>query len=75
MDVEKQVTRKHIEPSKPVTINDIIEVTIENLNGLGEGITRKDDFIIYVKNSKKGEKCKIKIIDIKRTYAVGEKLK
>ena len=59
---------------KPVEEEDILEVKIESESGKGEGIARVEGFIIFVKGAKKGEKCRIRIKDVKRTYAIGEKV-
>lgn len=59
---------------KPVAVGDVIEVTIESVGGRGDGIAKKDGFVIFVKGAQKGENCKIKIVDVKRTYASGEKV-
>jgi predicted RNA-binding protein with TRAM domain len=59
---------------KPVEEEDVLEVEIESQSGKGEGIARVEGFIIFVKGAKAGERCKIKIADVKRTYAIGEKI-
>jgi predicted RNA-binding protein with TRAM domain len=59
---------------KPVEEEDVLEVEIESQSGKGEGIARVEGFIIFVKGAKAGERCKIKIKDVKRTYAIGEKV-
>jgi predicted RNA-binding protein with TRAM domain len=66
--------RKRFEVPKPVTPGDIIDVTIEGQGGQGDGIAKKDSFIIFVKGAKKGERCRVKITDVKRTFATGEKV-
>lgn len=59
---------------KPVSVGDRITVTIDNVGNHGDGIGKLDGFIIFVKGARKGETCRVKIIDVKRTYAVGEKI-
>ncbi|MBU0532265.1 TRAM domain-containing protein [Candidatus Micrarchaeota archaeon] len=59
---------------KPVEAKDILEVTIESENEKGEGIARVENFIIFVKGAETGERCRIKIIDVKRTYAIAKKI-
>ncbi len=58
----------------PIKIGEIVELEITAQNPNGEGISKKEDFIIFVKNAKKGEMCKARITDIKRTFAIAEKL-
>ena len=70
----EDVARKSFGLPKPVSIGDRVAVTIENVGGQGDGIGKLDGFIIFVKGARRGEKCRVKIIDVKRTYAVGEKI-
>ncbi len=58
---------------KPLEVGQEFKVTIENVNGQGEGITRANDFMIFVKGAHRNESCKVKITDVKRTYAIAEK--
>lgn len=67
-------TMGRFEAPKPVDVGDILNVQIESENGQGEGIAKIDDFVIFIKGVGKGENCKIKIKEVKRTYAIGEKL-
>ncbi len=64
---------RKFEIPKPVAIGDIVDVTIESQGGQGDGIAKVDGFVIFVKGVKKGESCKVKITDVKRTYGVGER--
>jgi len=65
---------KKFESPKPVAVGDVVNVTIESVGGQGDGIAKVEGFVIFVKNAQKGESCKVKIVDVKRTYAVGEKV-
>ena len=58
----------------PIKLGEVVELEITAQNPNGEGIGRKEDFIIFVKNAKKGQTCKARITDIKRTFAIAEKL-
>lgn len=66
----------HIKPNyfapKPVKPGDEIEVEIEADAAKGDGIAKKDGFVIFVKGTKKGDHVKIKITDVKARFAVGE---
>lgn len=76
MEEEKgqtEKTFKKFDVPKPVAVGDVVEVTIQSVGGQGDGIAKKDGFVIFVKGAQKGETCKVKITDVKRTYAVGEK--
>ena len=59
---------------KPVSPGDKLSVKIESQGGHGDGIANIDGFIIFVKGAKKGESCTVKINDVKRTYAIAEKI-
>lgn len=59
---------------KPVAVGDVVEVTIESQGARGDGIAKKDNFIIFVKGASKGEVCKVKITEVKRTFANAEKV-
>ena len=65
--------RKKFETPKPVSVGDKMDVHIEGQGGQGDGIAKVEGFIVFVKDAKKGERCRIKITDVKRTFAVGEK--
>lgn len=65
---------KKFETPKPVAVGDTVEVTIESVGGQGDGIAKVEGFVVFVKGAQKGETCKIKITELKRTYAVGEKI-
>ena len=66
--------RKRFGVPKPVTAGDTVDVVIEGRGGQGDGIAKVESFIIFVKGAGKGERCRVKITDVKRTYAVGEKV-
>jgi 23S rRNA (uridine2552-2'-O)-methyltransferase len=51
-----------------------VEVTIESQGGHGDGIAKVDGFVVFVKGAAKGESCKVKISEVKRTFALGEKV-
>ena len=53
-------------------INDIYEVTIISEDMEGNGISRIDNFVIFVFGALKNEKVKIKITEINKRYAKGK---
>lgn len=57
-----------------IKIGEIFQLEITAQNPHGEGIAKREDFVIFVKHAKAGDRCKVRIIDVKRTYAVGEKI-
>ncbi len=66
--------QKNFETPKPVNVGDEVDVKIENVGGQGDGIAKVSGFVVFVKGAAKGENIKIKITDVKRTYATGEKV-
>ena len=64
---------KGFEIPKPVKEGDVIELTIESESRRGDGVSKLDGFIVFVKDGKKGETVKVKIISVGRTHAIGEK--
>ena len=65
---------KPLTASELFSIGDVVQLNIENTNPNNEGISHVEEVVVFVKGGKKGEKCKAKIIDLKRTYAVAEKI-
>ena len=71
---KKDMPYKSFETPKPVSVGDEIDVEIESVGGQGDGIAKVNGFVVFVKGANKGERIKIKIADVKRTYAIGEKV-
>jgi 23S rRNA (uracil1939-C5)-methyltransferase len=65
---------RRFEAPKPVSAGDIVTVEIVGQGGQGDGIGKVEDFVIFVKGGKRGEKCRVKITEVKRTFATGEKV-
>ncbi len=59
---------------KPVDVGQTVEVLIEGQGGQGDGIAKIESFVVFVKGARKGERCMVKITEVKRTYANGEKV-
>lgn len=60
--------------SGAVKINQEYTVTIEDIGANGDGIARIDDFVVFVKGAKKGERLNIKIRYVKPNFAFGERV-
>ena len=56
---------------KPVKTGDELEVKVEEVASKGDGIAKKDGFVIFVKGAKKGDTVKVRITDVKERYAQG----
>ncbi|MDE1871506.1 MAG: TRAM domain-containing protein [Candidatus Micrarchaeota archaeon] len=57
---------------KPVNTGDEIEVKIEAVASKGDGIAKKDGFVIFIKGAKEGETVKARITEVKERFAIGE---
>jgi predicted RNA-binding protein with TRAM domain len=57
---------------KPVKVGDEVEVTIDATASKGDGLAKKDGFVIFVKDAKQGETVKVRITDVRARFAVGE---
>ena len=53
-------------------VNDIYKVKIIDVNNIGNGIAKIDNFVIFIKNALLDEELQIKIIEVKKNYAIGE---
>lgn len=53
-------------------INDIYEVTINDEDHIGNGITRIDNFVVFVPYALKNEKIKVKITKINKRFATAK---
>ena len=58
---------------KPVKVGDELEVTIEAVAAKGDGIAKKDGFVIFVPGTAMGDKLRIRISSVKSSCAVAEK--
>jgi len=59
----------------PVEVGDKLTVEIENRTPHGQGIAKIEGFVIFVDGVEAGEKVKIVIEKVARTYAVAKKTK
>ncbi|MDD5337128.1 MAG: TRAM domain-containing protein [Candidatus ainarchaeum sp.] len=57
---------------KPVSVGDVIDVTIEATGAKGDGIAKKDGFVIFVKGASQGQTVKVKITSMGRSSASAE---
>jgi predicted RNA-binding protein with TRAM domain len=57
---------------KPVKPGDEVEVKIEAVASKGDGIAKKDGFVIFIKGAKEGDTVKVRISDVKERFAIGE---
>jgi len=58
----------------PVKENQEIEVVIDDIGSRGDGIARIQGYMIFVPNSRVGERVKVRILSVNGKFAVAEKL-
>jgi len=58
---------------KPVKTGDELDVTIEAVAAKGDGIAKKDGFVIFVPGTAVGDKIRIRITAVKPSCAVAER--
>lgn len=59
---------------KPIKVGEEYDVEIAEVGSKGDGIARVKNFVVFVTGSKKGEKTKIKITDVRDRFATAEKV-
>lgn len=56
----------------PVAVGEEYDVEISEVGSKGDGIARVKNFVVFVPNTSKGDKIKIKIKELRGRSAVGE---
>ncbi|RKD33416.1 23S rRNA (uracil(1939)-C(5))-methyltransferase RlmD [Thermohalobacter berrensis] len=56
----------------PVKKNNIYDVEITDLNHRGQGVAKIEGFTIFIDNGTIGDKGKVKIVELKKNYGIGE---
>jgi predicted RNA-binding protein with TRAM domain len=59
---------------KPIKVGEEYDVEINEVGSKGDGIARIKNFVVFVSNTKKGEKAHIKIKEVRNRFAIGEKV-
>ncbi len=59
---------------KPVKVGQEYDVKITDVGAKGDGITKIENFIVFVPGAKKGEDCRVKIKEVSSRFAIGEKV-
>ncbi len=57
---------------KPVKVGDELEVDVEAVASRGDGIAKKDGFVIFVKGAKQGDHMTVRITEVRARFALGE---
>lgn len=56
----------------PVKVDEIVDVKIEAVGEKGDGIAKKNGFVIFVPNGKEGQSVKVKITRVLKKMAFSE---
>ena len=59
-------------PKPPVNQGDVLEVEIEAVGEKGDGIVRKDGFVLFVPGVKEGDRVKVKVTRVLRKVGFAE---
>lgn len=58
----------------PVRVGDELDVTIEAVGEKGDGIAKKDGFVLFIPNAKEGETMKVRVTKVLRKVGFAEKI-
>lgn len=59
---------------KPINEGEEYDVEITEVGSRGDGIARIKNFVVFVADTKKGDKVKIKVKEVRDRFATGEKV-
>ncbi len=73
-EVEEETEEQEEEEDfdKPVSEGEIVEVEIEDLGSKGDGIARKEGFVIFVPGGEVGEAYDVEVTSVGRKFAFAE---
>lgn len=60
------------EKTAPVRVGDELEVTIDAVGEKGDGVAKKEGFVLFVPNTKKGDRVKIRVTRVLRSVGFAE---
>jgi predicted RNA-binding protein with TRAM domain len=60
--------------SSPVRENQELEVVIDDIGSRGDGIAKLQGFLIFVPQSKIGERVRVRIVSVSGKFAVAERV-
>ncbi|MEM4633925.1 MAG: TRAM domain-containing protein [Candidatus Anstonellaceae archaeon] len=59
---------------RPVAEGEEYEITIDAKGARGDGIAHIEGFVVFVPNANVGEKMRVRIISVKRTFAIAQRV-
>ena len=79
--MRRRGSKRRYRPSKrtlfttaPVQENQELEVVIDDIGSRGDGIAKIQGYLIFVPNSKIGERVKVRIVSVGGKFAVAERI-
>ncbi len=60
------------EPPKPVSVGEELDVTIEAVGEKGDGVAKKNGFVLFVPGAKEGQRIKVKVTKVLRKVGFAE---
>ena len=65
---------KYTKKKPPVRKGDVVSIYIKDVSRKGDGVGKVEDFAVFVPGAEEGETVKVKIIEVKKNCAVGERI-
>ena len=65
-------SRPRFNVKKPVELDEEYEAEIEDVSRRGDGVAKIEGFVIFVPNTKQGERVKFKVTNVGSRFAIGE---
>lgn len=66
--------RSFSDKPKPVKVGEEYDVKITDVGAKGDGITKVENFIVFVPGASKGEECRVRIKEVANKFAIAEKV-
>jgi predicted RNA-binding protein with TRAM domain len=57
---------------KPVKVGEEVDVQVSELSRRGDGVARIEGFVIFIPGTKQGQQAKIRIKEVKASFATAE---
>jgi len=78
--LRRRGSKRRYRPSKPflqkapIWKGQELEVVVDDIGTMGDGIARMHNYMIFVPKSKVGERVKVRIVSVGGKFAVAEKI-
>lgn len=59
-------------PKPPFNVGDVFEVTVESVGEKGDGVAKKNGFVLFIPNTKRGDAVKVRVTKVFRKFAFAE---